>query len=259
MEGQETVYLKELPLEQSVEERLDIHNSDIPKLCRSCEVRHRGICGALSPEELLELSKHTRRVEYGVGEELIGDCEPVSSYASTMRGVVKLSKMLEDGRQQVVGLQFAPDFIGRMFSSESKFCAEAASNVQVCRMPKVALERLIERNSYLEHKLLEQALRELDEAREWMVTLGRKTAAEKVACFLYLIATHVDPSYLDENVDNITFDLPLTRADIADFLGLTIETVSRQFTKLRTDGVIEISANRHVSVPKLKRLKNRCG
>ncbi len=242
-----------------MEERLDIHNSNIPKLCRSCEVRHRGICGALKPEELLELSKHTRRVDYNAGQELSGDSEAVISYASIMHGVVKLSKMLKDGRQQVVGLQFAPDLIGRMFSSENHFNAEAASNVQVCRMPKAVLERLIQQNPQLEHKLLEQALRELEEARDWMVTLGRKTAAEKVACFLYLIATHSDPTYIDGNFENISFELPLTRADIADFLGLTIETVSRQFTKLRTDGVIEISVNRHVSIPNIKKLKRLCG
>ncbi len=242
-----------------MEERLDVHNSNIPKLCRSCEVRHRGICGALTPDELLELSKHTRRVNYYVGQELTGDSEPVFSYASIMNGVVKLSKVLEDGRQQVVGLQFAPDLIGRMFSSTNQFDTEAATNVKVCRMPKVIIERLIKNNPELEHKLLEQALRELDEARDWMVILGRKTASEKVACFLYLIATHVDPAYLDENMDNISFELPLTRTDIADFLGLTVETVSRQFTKLRTNRIIEISANRNVCVPSLKALKDCCG
>ncbi len=242
-----------------MEKRLDIHNSNIPKLCRSCEVRHKGICGALKPEELLELSKHTRLVDYSAGQELSADSEAVLSYASIMHGVVKLTKMLEDGRQQVVGLQFAPDLIGRMFSSKNHFNAEAASNVQVCRMPKPALERLIKANPELEHKLLEQALRELDEARDWMVTLGRKTAAEKVACFLYLIATHIDPNYIGGDFENISFELPLTRADIADFLGLTIETVSRQFTKLRADGVIEISVNRHVDVPDLRLLKKSCG
>ncbi len=242
-----------------MEERLDVHNSSIPKLCRSCEVRHRGICGALKPEELLELSKYTRRVDYPAGKEISGDSEDVVSYSTIMHGVVKLSKMLEDGRQQVVGLQFAPDLIGRMFSIKNHFTAEAASNIQLCKMPKAALERLIKKNPEIEHKLLEQTLRELDEAREWMVTLGRKTAAEKVACFLYLIATHIDPTYIDGNLENLTFELPLTRADIADFLGLTIETVSRQFTKLRTDGIIEISVGRNICVPDLAKLKERCG
>ena len=88
-----------------------------------------------------------------------------------------------------------------------------------------------------------------------MLTLGRKTAAEKVASFLHLIAVHADPNALDED-GPVTFELPLTRADIADFLGLTIETVSRQLTKLRKDGVIEIENNRHVTVHDMLRLED---
>ena len=76
-----------------------------------------------------------------------------------------------------------------------------------------------------------------------------------MASFLYLIATHIDP----ESVDMSSFDLPLSRADIADFLGLTIETVSRQFTKLRKENVIRIENNRHVTVPDMDRLMRFAG
>lgn len=241
-------------------DRQDIHNSETPILCRSCEARHKGMCGVLSPTQLVELSRHTRTVREEAGTELIGESTQISTYANVMRGVVKLTKVLEDGRQQVVGLQFAPDFLGRLFGTESHVTAEAASEVELCRVPKPALERLLKENPALEHRLLQQTLRELDEARDWMVTLGRKTAAEKVASFLYLIATHIDPNIADDDEDAAAhFDLPLTRADIGDFLGLTIETVSRQMTKLRQDGVIAITANRHIDVPDLSRLKGRCG
>lgn len=240
-------------------ERKDIHNSDIPKVCQSCEARHRGVCGVLTPQELTAVAKHTRQVHYRPGEELIGDAEEITSYANVVRGVVKLTKMLEDGRQQVVGLQFAPDFLGRPFSQKSKLSAEAASDVDLCRIPKSVLENMIAENTSFEHRLLEQTLRELDEAREWMVTLGRKTAAEKVASFLYSIVVHIDPSIERNHATTATFDLPLTRADIADFLGLTVETVSRQLTKLRTDKVIEITNNRHIIIPDIERLKNRNG
>jgi CRP/FNR family transcriptional regulator len=91
-----------------------------------------------------------------------------------------------------------------------------------------------------------------------MVTLGRKTAAEKVASFLLLIARNIDAT-ADDDRKSCVFELPLTRADIADFLGLTIETVSRQFTRLRTDGIISIENNRHVTVPSLARLEARSG
>lgn len=237
-------------------DRQDIHNSAVPVVCASCEARHRGMCGALTPDELTALSRGTHRARHGAGDELVGDSTEVTSYANVMRGVVKLSKVMEDGRQQLVGLQFAPDFLGRLFSAESPVTAEAASDVELCVVPKRTLETLVAQNPALEHRLMQQTLRELDQAREWMVTLGRKTAQEKVASFLYLIATHSDPAAPQRSAH---FELPLTRADIADFLGLTIETVSRQMTKLRQAGAIAIVNNRTVDVPDLERLKALAG
>jgi CRP/FNR family transcriptional regulator len=238
-------------------DRKDIHNSEVPVLCRSCEARHRGMCGVLEPEQLIQLARSTHKARHAPGAELIGDSTEVHSYANVMRGVVKLTKVLEDGRQQVVGLQFAPDLLGRLFGRQSAVTAEAAGPVELCVVPRGTLERLIEANPTLERKLMQQTLRELDEARDWMVTLGRKTALEKVASFLHLIATHADPA--PEAALGISFDLPLTRLDIADFLGLTIETVSRQVTRLRQNGVIVVTNNRHVEVPDLGRLQALCG
>ncbi|CDM58477.1 Regulatory protein hlyX [Rhizobium favelukesii] len=236
--------------------RKDIHNSNIPVRCMSCEVRHKGICGALSADELQALSAHTRLVNHEAGDELAGEKMPAESYATVIRGVVKLTKTLEDGRQQIVGLQFAPDLLGRLNADENAVSVEAASDLNLCRIPKVALERMVKSNPALAERLMTQTLRELDEARDWMVTLGRKTAAEKVASFLLLIATHLDP---EATGDRRQFDLPLSRADIADFLGLTIETVSRQMSKLKAEGMIGIVANRHINVPKLSKLKAFCG
>lgn len=236
--------------------RKDIHNSELPILCQSCEARHQGICGAMTSEQLLAISKHTRRVRREPGQEIMADAMPIAAYANVLKGVVKLTKVLEDGRQQVVGLQFAPDLLGRPFASESRVTAETASDVELCMIPKAALEALMSAGGPVEHRIMMQALRELDEARDWMVTLGRKTAAEKVASFLYLLATHIDPT---EEEALATFDLPLSRADIADFLGLTIETVSRQLTKLKADKVIEIANYRHVSIMDLTQLRLRCG
>jgi CRP/FNR family transcriptional regulator len=237
---------------------LNIHNSDIPVLCQACEARHRGLCGALEPKELTALAKSSLKRRIHAGAELVGDSEAVVNYSNVLAGVVKLSKTLSDGRQQIVGLQFAPDFLGRPFKSESAINAEAATDVSLCSFPKPAMDRLIAQSPGLGHRLLKQTLEELDEARDWMVTLGRKTAAEKIASFLLLIARNIDPS-ADPDRRNVSFTLPLTRADIGDFLGLTIETVSRQLTKLRADRVIEIENNRDVTVADMVRLGARAG
>lgn len=238
-------------------DRQDIHTAGIPVLCRSCEARHGGMCGVLEPDELLTLARYTHKANHAAGDELIGESTETTSYANVMKGVVKLTKGLEDGRQQVVGLQFAPDFLGRLFGRESNVTAQAASEVELCVVPRPALERLIAETPHLEHRLMQQTLRELDEARDWMVTLGRKTASEKVASFLLLVALHTDPDH-DEG-EPARFDLPLTRGDIADFLGLTIETVSRQLSRMRAAGIIRIEGLRSVEVLDLDRLREIAG
>ncbi|RWM08790.1 MAG: Crp/Fnr family transcriptional regulator [Mesorhizobium sp.] len=238
--------------------REDIHTTGIPVLCASCEARHRGICGALGPDQLLALSKSTMRHKADAGKELVSDSRSVERFSNVLSGVVKLTKTLSDGRQQIVGLQFAPDFLGRPFQAESSLTAEAATEVELCSFPRQALERLMKEQPDLEHRLLEQKLRELDQARDWMVALGRKTAAEKIASFLLMIARNIDPGAGPER-RRAAFELPLSRAEIADFLGLTIETVSRQITRLRGESVIRIENNRHVIVDDIGRLAARAG
>ena len=193
-----------------------------------------------------------------MGKELVGDAESVDRFSNVLSGVVKLTKTLPDGRQQIVGLQFAPDFLGRPFRVESSLSAEAATDVELCSFPRKALEAMMKDQPGLEHRLLEQTLRELDQARDWMVTLGRKTATEKIASFLLMIAHNIDPAAGSDR-RSVAFDLPLSRAEIADFLGLTIETVSRQFTRLRGDGVIRMEGNRHVIIDDVGRLARRAG
>src|SRR5262245_46739377 len=119
-------------------DRKDIHNSGIPALCQSCEARHNGMCGVLNAEELLAFARHTKLVRHGAGEEILTEGETSASYGNVMRGVVKLTKTLSDGRRQIVGLQFAPDFVGRLYADESAVTAEAASDMELCRISKVA-------------------------------------------------------------------------------------------------------------------------
>lgn len=239
-------------------DRRDVHNSDVPIPCRACEARHKGICGALSPEQLLELSKHTSRAKVSASQELLSEDEPIERYANVLSGVVKLSKMLEDGRQQVVGLQFAPDFLGRPYEHRSNVTAVAATDAEMCFFSKSVLDRIASEAPGIGVRFYKQTRRELDEAQEWMLALGRKSAFEKVASFFQFIAMHIDPER-EETVNRVSFDLPLTRAEIADFLGLTIETVSRQITQLRKQQLIEIVENRHVTIPDLARLQDACG
>nr|WP_034491656.1 Crp/Fnr family transcriptional regulator [Afifella pfennigii] len=241
--------------------RAPLENDPVPDLCRACKARHRGICGALDADQLAELSRRSHKQVVEAGKTLLDAEEPTTSYSNILAGVVKLSKMLPDGRQQIVGLQFAPDFVGRPFSPESSLKAEAVTATVLCTFPRNLLERMIEQSSGLEHRLYLQALAELDDARDLLLTLGRKTARERVATFLLMIARHTPKGeeLEGEAESEAGFDLPLTRAEIADFLGLTIETVSRQLTKLKSSGVIRVEQNRRIRVPDMELLAAETG
>lgn len=234
-----------------------VRDTDLPAFCVGCESRRQGICGAMTNAELERLSRHARRRDASPGEELMGETTLATSYAKIISGVVKLSKMIVDGRQQIVGLQFGGDFIGRPFVPNNLVTTEAATPVRMCIFPKTVVDLLMRETPELEHRLYEQSLDQLDDAREWLMTLGRKTAGERVASFLLMIALRTNPGQGCSGA--IAFDLPMKREDIADYLGLTVETISRQLTKLRKTGIISIEASRHVRVPDLQRLAHHAG
>ncbi|MEC9368283.1 MAG: Crp/Fnr family transcriptional regulator [Pseudomonadota bacterium] len=233
----------------------------IPDRCEHCTIRHRAICAALNKDELTSMNRIARQRLVNAGQVISADSEPGIAFANIVSGVVKLTKMLADGRQQIVGLQFPPDFLGRTFMDANPFTAEAATDVELCSFPKKEFEAVLRRYPGLEHRLFSDTLNELDAAREWMLLLGRKTAQEKVASFLMLLAnraSNVGCSHSDE-LHFAQFHLPLTRADMADYLGLTLETVSRQMTRLRSAGAISLAENREVVVPEMDRLRELAG
>lgn len=207
----------------------------------------------LKAGQLTELARASSRHEVLAGTELPDD----GTYSNVLAGVIKLTRNLSDGRQQIVGFHFAPDFLGRPFEPKRPIKAEALTKVALCSFPRTIIDRMADDTPELGHRLLNHALSELDEARDWMTALGRKTASEKLASFLLMIARNIDPA--NRSASSISFDLPLSRSDIADFLGLTIETVSRELSRLRSDGVIRIANKRHISLESTGQIEGRCG
>lgn len=232
--------------------------------CATCAVRNRAVCGALKDDELVQLSRIGRIRTFKAGDIILADAEPTTFFANVINGVVKLEKTSVDGRQQIVGLVFAPDFLGRAFAKSNPYFAQAATDVEACCFPHSAFEQVLRTFPGLEHRLFENTLNELDAAREWMFVLGRKSAQEKVASFLHLIAKRQPLIGCGHDTTNdgphtARFELPLTRADIADFLGLTIETVSRQLSNLKRQGTIQLVSGRGVVVPDLRLLESKAG
>jgi len=233
----------------------------IPLQCNHCAIRHRAICGALNGDDLTRINDIARQKTYRAGETIFFENDDVDYLGNVLSGVVKLGKLLPDGRQQIVGLQFASDFLGRAFKGNANCNAEAATDVELCIFPRKPFETLLNDIHDLEDRLFANTLDELDAARDWLLLLGRQSAREKVAKFLMMIARRI-PNIgcgTEDDTDAIRFDLPLSRADMADFLGLTIETVSRQITRLKTDGLIDVEQNRTITVPSVSRLEAASG
>ncbi len=225
--------------------------------CSTCPIRHRGICDALSEEELRGLNRISRRRTIPAAKMILGEGEPHTVYANIISGVVKLTKTLDDGRQHIIGMLFASDFLGRAFREDNPYFAEAATDVELCMFPASAFEKLLSEHPGLEHRLLQLTLSELDACQEWMLLLARKKAEERVASFLLMIAKRVSNagcSYSRKS-NEVRFQLPFSRAEISDCLGLTIETVSRQITRLKTRGAIELVNYREIVIPDVEILQ----
>ena len=224
------------------------------QICSECQVRDRSICGSLSDPELETLNRLGRNRRLEKGETLLWAGEEALVCANLLSGVLKVSAATSDGREQIVGLLYPSDFVGRPFAEEAEQSVTALTDVELCVFPRKPFEAALEHHARLERLLLRRTLAALDEARARMLLLGRKTAGEKVATFLLDMAGHLGQRC---SAGRTTFDLPLTRAEIADVLGLTIETVSRQMTKLRQEGLIDLPTGRQVTIRDRQGLEER--
>ena len=234
------------------------NNTHPASVCDECSAHHQGICGALDATQLEQLKKQARRHVVEPGATLIDPTIPADQFSVIVSGAVKLMKMLPDGRQQIVGIQYAPDFLGRPYLGDSDVTAEPVTDAKLCIFSRSTVERMIKSSPSLEHRLYLQALGELEDARELLLTLGRRTARERVASFLLFVTRHTAPTEPD-NREPQTINLLLTRVEIADFLGLTIETVSRQLHQLATAGLVKLEHNRSITILEIGQLHAETG
>ena len=175
------------------------------------------------------------------GETLFVEGDEADSIYEIVRGMVRIHKLLPDGRRQITGFLSAGHLLGLAPEGAFVYTAEAITEVTLCRYKRAAFDRLIDEVPGFAKRLLAVASEELYRAQDQMLLLGRKSATEKVASFLLLMAGQQD----DEEGE---VEVPMTRSDIADYLGLTIETVSRTLSKLKQDGVIALPTPAHVEI-----------
>ncbi len=225
--------------------------------CDACLVRHSGVCRALPDDALQRVSRLTLHRRVPAGRMVVLPADKPDSVATIVSGVLKLVRSLEDGRQQIVALHFPGDFVAGPLGDVDQ--AVAATEVDLCCLEQDQLASVTEAYPRLLTDLFRRALADLDAAREWMLLLGRKTAEERVASFLVLVAERTQPEACARAGGPVALRVPISRTDTADFLGLTIETVSRQIHRLKDAGIIQVRRQRDIRVPELDRLRREAG
>ena len=191
--------------------------------------RRFSICAALDRGELRELERLSRHLHFTSRETVFAQDELTTSFYNLREGVMRLHKLLPDGRRQILGFALPGDFVGLAASPRHGFSADAIGPVTVCRFSRTSFTRFTETRPHLLRRINEFAVRELSQAQDEMVLLGRRSAEEKVATFLISWRDRLAQAGAPAK----TVPLPMSRQDIADFLGLNIETVSRTFTRTR--------------------------
>ena len=170
--------------------------------------------------------------------EIYGEGEAADYIYKVLSGAVRTYKLLDDGRRQISAFHLPGDVFGLEAASNHHFSAEAVTPATVIVVKRSALVALAARQGDVANELWTLTARELEKVQNLMITLGRKNAQERVAAFLLEMA--------DRASDKHTVELPMSRQDIADYLGLTIETVSRTFTQLENEAAIELPTSRRV-------------
>ena len=167
--------------------------------------------------------------------------EPCRNLTVVVQGSFRLTKHLEDGRRQVTGFLFKGDFAGLRPTEASAYTAEALEDSLICDFPHSFLDNAAKTTPALKDRLIARAQTEYHKAQDHIMLLGRKTAEERTVSFIELL----DRAIGEDCGDGRRFiPLPMSRLDIADYLGLRLETLSRTFAALRKKGMIS-EATRH--------------
>ena len=221
------------------------------RACDSCGARALTICGAVDDPDLARLGELAEVIRLKRGAVLIREGEPAPHVFNITGGSLRVYKLLPDGRRQITGFLFAGDFLGLAIGEAYVFSAEAMEASTVCRFRKGPFRDLVQQSPSLEHMLLHRTSHELAAAQNQMLLLGRKTAIERMASYLLDLPGH-DPARPSAPGH---VRLPMKRGEIADYLGLTIETVSRVLTRMKVKGLISLPSPNTLIVERPERLR----
>lgn len=216
-----------------------------PKImCLTCAARDSFLCSGLEDDEIKHLAARATRFEVPRGRNLILEGDSSDNVYNIIEGDLALSRVASDGRRQILGFLRQGDFIGLTLSESYSFTAEALTEVRLCRFDRRSIDELVERFPGMDRQVRRMGAAAMDRMQDLVFALGRKTAEERVAAFL--LDQSVRQSCCHEPAREVR--LAMTRGDMADYLGLTLETVSRIFSRLKRDGVIRLLAVNKIDI-----------
>jgi CRP/FNR family nitrogen fixation transcriptional regulator len=190
----------------------------------------------------LDLPEHLgRNLAVKRDDAIFWQGDPAKYCFRVISGAVRICTLMIDGRRQVADFFAGGDMIGFDFADTYAFTAEAVTDSVVRQYPRSTILNLLTSDRQLSHQMLALACRRLTSAQHQLVTLGRKTAEERIATFLLALAGR-------QKRQSRQIELPMSRTDIADHLGLTVETVSRVLTRLKKQNVIELPSPHSVRI-----------
>jgi CRP/FNR family transcriptional regulator len=227
-----------------------------PLDCSHCPVRDRAACSSLTEHQRAELATIGHHRTLRRGETLFHAGEDNRACATLISGALKISSSDSEGVERILSLVHPAGFVGEMFAGTPQHDVIALTESEVCIFPAHQYEEALERFPALGRALLRRSADDLYASRSLIDLMGRRTALQKVAGFLKGMAdaASTSPCHSAEK-----FDLPLSRGDLAGMLGLTIETVSRQLTRLEDQGAIQREGTRGIRMTNAALIESLAG
>lgn len=233
------------------------HLPDVADLgpCSACPARADGMCGVLNAPELAKMAAITHRVRVRPQDTIFSEGDEAGQVFNITSGMLKLYKLLPDGRRQITGLVGMGAVIGMAVADTYAYSAEALTDGWLCRFRRSDLEARLIEFPHLQRRLFAIASNELRAAQDQMLLLGRKTARERLCSFLLMLSNRA--VQMGQKASPVF--LPMTRSDVADYLGLTVETVSRTLTQLRGAGLVTLLPGNKLRLDDLPALQAAAG
>jgi len=221
---------------------------------KSCSITHDGLRSVLADKQLCELEIASRRRDLAAEEIIFREGGIADDVFVITSGTVKFTKIHPNKQSYIIGLMFPGEIICEPFKPRHTFSAAAATDVELCVIPPDALSHLLKSTPQIERALFRASSIELETRHDWTFLLRGCSSYQRLALFLWLLAMRAQPQSngtQQNKVVTVQLFLPLSRAEIAGFLDITIETISRQMTLMKKSGIIEVRGTREVTIPNI--------